>query len=82
VNDGGLYEKARKRFGPDEAMLVKPYMMAEDFSNYQRRIPGLYTFIGIGEGEDTPPLHASCFEFNEQALLNGVEYFLRVTDFE
>ena len=57
-------------------------MMAEDFSNYQLRVPGLYSFIGIGEGADTPPLHSDCFNFNEQALLNGVEYFLRVTDFE
>ncbi len=82
INDESLYEQARKRFRAGETMRVKPYMMAEDFSNYQQKIPGLYSFIGVGEGEDTPPLHSGCFDFNQQALLNGVEYFLRVTDFE
>ncbi len=81
-NDGALYERAQKCFQAEEEMLVVPYMMAEDFSNYQQEIPGLYSFIGIGEGGNTRPLHSSDFEFNEQALLNGVEYFLRVTDFE
>ena len=82
VNDESLFRSAHGKFAADEIEIVKPFMMAEDFSNYQRQIPGLYTFVGIGEGQDTPPLHASNFDFNEQALLNGVEYFLRVTDFE
>lgn len=82
VNDVVLYNEARAKFEQDEMIDVKPFMMAEDFSNYLLKVPGLYTFIGINEGEGTPPLHSSQFNFNEQAMLNGVEYFLRVTDFE
>ncbi|MEA4852916.1 MAG: M20 family metallopeptidase [Christensenella sp.] len=81
-NDEKLFEAAAAKFGDDEAIAAKPFMMAEDFSNYQLHVPGLYSFIGIGEGDDTPPLHSGEFNFNEQALLNGVEYFLRVIDFE
>ncbi len=82
INDEALYEQACVKFAPDEMQPTQPFMMAEDFSNYQRCVPGLYTFVGIGEGEGTPPLHSSAFNFNERALLNGVEYFLRVIDFE
>lgn len=82
INDEELFGRARAKFAGDELLDVNPFMMAEDFSNYQLRVPGLYTFIGVGEGEGTEPLHSSRFNFNEQAMLNGVEYFLRVTDFE
>ncbi|WP_066683923.1 M20 metallopeptidase family protein [Christensenella intestinihominis] len=82
VNDTQLFERAAKKFNGGEMEIARPFMMAEDFSNFQRVVPGLYSFIGVAESADTPPLHSGRFNFNEQALLNGVEYFLRVTGFE
>lgn len=82
INDKQLFEYAAAKFGEGEIQLARPFMMAEDFSNFQRVIPGLYSFIGVAETEEAQPLHSGKFNFNEQALLNGVEYFLRVTDFE
>ena len=82
VNDKRLFECAAAKFGEDEFQIAQPFMMAEDFSNFQRTVPGLYSFIGVAEAEGAQPLHSGKFNFNEQALLNGVEYFLRVTGFE
>ncbi len=82
VNHAGLYEQAKKKFDDEELVMVEPVMLSEDFSHFQHNAAGLYTFLGIAESEDAEPLHSSKFNFNEQVLLNGVEYFLRVTDFE
>lgn len=82
VNDAALYDRTKAKFDEAEFVVVEPVMLSEDFSNFQRQIPGLYTFMGIAEADDAEPLHSSRFNFNEQVLLNGVEYFLRVTDFE
>ncbi|MEG0593794.1 MAG: M20 family metallopeptidase [Christensenella sp.] len=82
VNDEKLYEKVKEKFSRDELVEVEPVMISEDFSNFQRAVKGVYAFVGIAETTDAEPLHSSRFNFNEQVLLNGVEYFLRVTDFE
>ena len=82
VNDEQLFEHAAVKFSKEEFRLARPFMMAEDFSNFQRAVPGLYSFIGVAGPQGAQPLHSAEFNFNEQALLNGVEYFLRVTDFE
>ena len=82
VNDKELFERAAEKMDKDEMQIAKPFMMAEDFSNFQRAVPGLYSFIGVGDPEHKEPLHSGKFDFNEQALLNGVEYFLRVIEFD
>ena len=52
--------------------LEKPSLITEDFSYYQRRIPGMLFFMGLG---DTPALHTNTFNFDETLLLKGVELF-------
>ena len=54
------------------AVLDKPSMTAEDFSQYQKRVPGMFFFLGLG---DTPPLHASDFNFDESILTKGADFF-------
>lgn len=49
----------------------RTFWTAEDFSYYQKEVPGLYFLLGIG---DTPPLHSPDFMFEEQVLSNGVHY--------
>ena len=70
MNDPALVEKVR-RIG-DVQLLEKPYMASEDFSEYQCRVPGVFFFLGIG---DTPPLHATTFDFDEEILLKGAGFF-------
>ena len=52
--------------------LDAPFMTAEDFSWYQRSLPGLFFFLGLG---DVPALHADTFDFPEALLRNGADFF-------
>ena len=53
-------------------MLAEPSLTAEDFSEYQQRVVGLFAFLGLG---DTPALHSANFNFDENILLKGADYF-------
>ena len=57
--------------------LEEPSMTAEDFSWYQRYLPGMFFFLGLG---DAPTLHSDNFDFDENILLKGVEFFLRLAE--
>ena len=59
------------------APLEAPSMTAEDFSWYQRRLSGMFFFLGIG---DTPALHASSFDFDDALLERGADYFERLAE--
>jgi hippurate hydrolase len=52
-------------------------MTAEDFSWYQRRIPGQFFFLGIG---NTPALHADNFCFDENILSKGADFFEKLAE--
>ena len=62
----------------DDTVLVDPAMAAEDFAEYQRRVPGVFFFLGIQGGRGGAPLHALGFDFDEDALLYGAEVFKRL----
>lgn len=62
----------------DDTVLVEPVMAAEDFAEYQTKVPGLFFFLGIKGGKGGVPLHSSNFDFDEDALLFGVETFKRI----
>lgn len=51
--------------------LEKPVLIAEDFSWYQRHLPGLFLFVGCGP---CPALHAANFQFDEKALEVGADF--------
>lgn len=76
VNPEGLYEEVAAKLGADTpALLPAPQMVAEDFSFYQQRLPGLFFFLGCGEG---PALHADDFDFDEAALAKGLAVWERL----
>lgn len=57
-------------------IMEKPVLMAEDFAFYQRRVPGVFFFLGAGE---TPELRSPRFNFNDEAVLpRGVEFLKRL----
>ena len=73
-NHEGLYETVCRALGPDAPRrLDAPALAAEDFSFYQRRVPGLFFFLGVG---DTPELHAPNFCFDDEAVLPRGASFL------
>lgn len=58
------------------ALLDAPALAAEDFSFYQQRVPGVFFFLGTG---DTEELHASKFDFDDEAILpKGVDFLKRL----
>ena len=70
MNPEGLAERVGK-ICPFR-VLKSPSMTAEDFSWYQRFLPGLFFFLGAG---DVPALHSDDFHFNEQILVKGADFF-------
>lgn len=71
VNDAALFEQAREAL-PCLETLPEPLLIAEDFSFYQRRMPGVFLLLGTGTGI---PLHADTFDFDERALLAGLDAY-------
>lgn len=70
MNPPDLYDRARRVVEFRE--LEMPSMITEDFSWYQKTLPGLFFFLGLGE---TPTLHADDFDFDEQLLVRGADFF-------
>ena len=53
-------------------LLESPNMTAEDFSWYQKTLPGMFFFLGLG---DVPALHTDTFDFDEEILKVGADFF-------
>lgn len=53
-------------------VLESPSMTAEDFSWYQKTLPGMFFFLGLG---DVPALHTDTFDFDEEILKAGADFF-------
>ena len=70
INDPALI--GRIRGAADFRELDAPTMISEDFSFYQKILPGVFFFLGVG---DTPALHNDNFHFDEAILLKGAAFF-------
>ena len=75
MNDPDLYRKVKRIV--DFRELDEPSMTSEDFSWYQKHIPGIFFFLGLG---DTPALHANTFNFDESILEKGADFFEKLAD--
>ena len=58
-------------------LLEKPTMTSEDFSHYQKHVPGVFFFLGLG---DVPALHSADFDFDESILLKGADFFGKLAE--
>ena len=76
-NHEELYETIRAALGNDApGPLDTPALAAEDFSFYQRAVPGVFFFLGVG---NTAELHAPEFCFDDEAILpEGVEFLKKL----
>lgn len=75
VNDPKMIETAakvaNKYFGKNMWFdMERSSMGGEDFSYYLREYPG--AFCNLGVGADSPAIHNPKFNFNDNALLNGI----------
>ena len=60
-----------KECGVSYANVPLPAMTTEDFSWYQRHLPGMFFFLGVG---DTPALHNGAFDFDDTVLISGADF--------
>ena len=76
-NNEALFACVSKELGADAPhLLVDPVLAAEDFSFYQREVPGVFFFLGVGPAEE---LHSPKFAWNDDAVIPaGVAYMLKI----
>ena len=75
MNPPELYDRVRMVLPFRE--LDSPSMTAEDFSWYQKTLPGLFFFLGLG---DVPALHTDTFDFDEGILLKRADFFEKLAE--
>ncbi|WP_394266629.1 M20 family metallopeptidase [Anaerotignum sp.] len=78
-NDPKLVELLQEVAG-DNYEETPPYMLAEDFSLYLQKVPGMFFFLGSGNPEKgyTHSLHSAQFQFDEEILALGVETYAKL----
>jgi len=83
-NEPSLVEETlptiRRVVGAENAVTLKPFMPAEDFSSYQKVVPGFYYFLGVGNRAKgiTAGWHTPDFDVDEESLVVGVKVMSNV----
>ena len=68
---------ARAVLGAENVHMAKePHTGSEDFARFLQRVPGCFAFIG--NGENSKPLHNPEFDFNDEALPHGTNFFVQI----
>ncbi|ANQ29249.1 M20 aminoacylase family protein [Vibrio natriegens] len=59
---------------------IQPMMISEDFGAFLQKIPGNFVFFGNGHqiGQGGTPLHSAHYDFNDELLVTGANYFATV----
>jgi amidohydrolase len=83
-NDPKLVEQTlptmKRVLGADKVLNPKPQMGAEDFSYYERVVPGFFYFLGVANPQKniTAMIHTPEFDLDEDALVIGVKVMSNV----
>lgn len=75
LNDGYYNEQIKSLLKDKYLELEEPVMLAEDFSHYQKVVPGVFFFVGTKCKEYCSGLHTSTFQFHEEVLMNAVDLY-------
>jgi amidohydrolase len=86
-NDPALTEKMIpslvKAAGKEKVQLIPAVTGSEDFSEYQKKVPGFFFFVGAmppnQDPNTVPSHHTPDFMIDESALLTGLKAMLNVT---
>lgn len=87
VNDAALTEKMApslvRTAGKENVVVTQPVTMAEDFSFFQRKVPGFFFFLGAYPKEMNlkvqPTHHTADFMIDEKAMITGVKALANLT---
>jgi amidohydrolase len=65
----------KQSFGEARLVNMRPVMVSEDFSYYQREVPGVFYFLGVRNAAKgfTAMLHTAAFDLDEDAMVTGVQ---------
>ena len=83
-NDPKLVEETlptlRRVVGDANVVSLKPFMASEDFSYFQKVVPGFYYFLGVGNKAKgiTAGWHTPEFDVDEDSLVVGVKVMSNV----
>lgn len=69
---------AKKIFTDNTFIKTPPIMLGEDFSIYQKKIPGAFAFVGSGNDEIgcDHPNHSEKFNIDEKSVIIGTQLYL------
>lgn len=76
INPEYLTKQVQKLL-PNAVFDMEPTRIAEDFSLYQEKVPGVLLWLGVG---DTPSLHNSKFLVPKEVLPVGVDTWIRLAE--
>jgi amidohydrolase len=87
VNDPTLTDKMVpslvRTVGKENVVVTQPVTMAEDFSFYQRKVPGFFFFLGAYPSEmnlkTQPTHHTADFMIDEKSMITGVKALVNLT---
>ncbi|MCW5910591.1 MAG: amidohydrolase [Cyclobacteriaceae bacterium] len=87
INHAALTEKMaptlERTAGKENVVVTQPVTMAEDFSFYQRSVPGFFFFLGAYPAgmnlEAQPTHHTADFMIDETAMITGVKALVNLT---
>ena len=74
-NDENLYQLLLQNLESFDYQVIEPMMIAEDFSYYQKVMPGLFMMLGIRKSDFNATLHSARFDFDESILITGVQLY-------
>jgi hippurate hydrolase len=59
-------------------------MASEDFGEFARVVPGCFVFLGTGTiaGEGGTPLHSRDYDFNDDVLGVGIDFYVNLVTAE
>ena len=83
-NDPALVEATlptmKRVVGEANVVSIRPFMPAEDFSYFQKVVPGFYYFLGVGNTKRgiTAGWHTPEFDVDEESLVVGVKVMSNV----
>lgn len=78
INPEALTRQVQKLL-PNAVNQMEPTRIAEDFSLYQEKVPGVLLWLGVG---DTPSLHNSKFLVPKEILPLGVDAWVRLAEYK
>ncbi|SHH01510.1 amidohydrolase [Tepidibacter thalassicus] len=83
-NDVKLFEEFKNALGEKRIKILEPLMIAEDFSYYQKCIPGLFFMLGSRNEKKgfVNGLHNIDFNFNEDILLSGIDIYVKLLKYK